>query len=200
MPVALLGLAVAVVCCSPPVMQPAQVASPASVTLAHPLASLTPEALDSLCSLQSGIGFALDILPPRKDRTLSVNAHFGTGAMAQLVPRQVLQMSADGLGGQMPNSGIYRTPSTGTLPISVTVFDDPRVNPSEGPIALVRLEVPLKRQWLWTVAIRILPMRASYNEFRSGTAVQSATVPLPTGDSLYERISGEPRRSGIKIR
>jgi len=153
---------------------------------------------DSACRLQSGISFQLQILTPRFATygERPVLASIGPDSAAQPVSGEYLMATRFGLSG-LPNRGVYPTGSSGTLPLTIAVYDTLQKGRQ---LAFVRLDVPLKPEWLWFVSIRILPRRSTIGYDFSGPFIRFSAASLSNGDSLYVYISGNPKNGPFMIR
>lgn len=159
---------------------------------------------DTSCETRSGIAFRLQMLTLRAlgaSRVYgreSVRASFGDGDQRQEIPGMVLWMASQGKMGQLPNSGIYPTDSSGSLPVRIVVVDTSSLKPFENPIGWTYFELPLKPHWVWWITSTISPRRdIKLDEIMAGPPARSAAVALEGGDSLYVTAYGSSRRCGI---
>jgi hypothetical protein len=153
---------------------------------------------DSACRLQSGISFQLQISTPRFAMygERPVLASIGPDSAAQSVSGEYLMATRFGLSG-LPNRGVYPTGSSGALPVTIAVYDTLHKGRQ---LALVRLDVPLKPEWLWFVSIRIQPdLTINGYEFFD-PPIRYKALSLSNGDSLYVYIVGHSRKGPFLIR
>lgn len=159
---------------------------------ADPLSdSLRASKADSTCPVQSGVRFQLQISTPRFATygERPVLASIGPDSASQSISPEYLMATRFGLSG-LPNRGVYPTRSSGSLPITISVVDTLHRGRQ---LASVRMQVPLKPEWLWFVSIRIQPDRTNsgYEFFNPPTEYRA--VSLTNGDSLYVYVVGQSR-------
>jgi hypothetical protein len=200
--VASLGVALATSCQNawapePPLIPAPNRSIPTAVSTTGP---------DTSCDRRSGIAFRLQMQTlrafgnePAYGRE-AVSASFGEGRQRQDVPGFVLWLASVGKMGGLPNYGIYPTDSSGSLPVKIVVVDTSALNPLAQPMGSAKLELPLRRHWVWWVSSTIAPRRdREGDEVIVGPPAHYAVTALPGGDSLYVTVYGSPRRCGLYL-
>lgn len=159
--------------------------------------SLTSAALDSVCRLQSGLMFHLQVMPPWKYAKRAIDARLGMGTDAKFISGEVLGILSMG-NAALPNGGIYPVGSSGILPVEVDVVDTLARFPYYPPQTAVHFELPLHPRQLWHVSILIGPTRLGNEEWskRRPGPDRLKIVALPGGDSLYVEVSSFPQTAG----
>lgn len=158
---------------------------------------------DSAWRCGSGIMVRLGLATPshRIYESNHIEVLIGTGENATRVSPEYLLLTTHGTWG-FPNNGIFPTPSTGAIPISIFIRDTIS-NDREAylrPAAHITLDVPLKPTWIWYLSIDIKPRSLPTDYLFSKPTLRFEKAQLPNGDSLFVHVFGARRCGPLVFR
>jgi len=156
------------------------------------VSALPDTSANLVCGESSGVQFHMYIMT-RNYSVYTPNRFvvtLGSGQGQSAVSGDYLLLT--GKGEALPNCGVFLTPTSGVLPMTIEVRDGTGSRESfVHPQARIRLELPLKPSWVWSVRLDVSPVGERSDLPHFGPPEQySRAVALPEGDSLFVHVFG----------